>query len=464
MLATSPLCETGTLSICDELYYMRLELQTKQTLQMSPRMEQSLAILGMNDLELTEHLEEFVQKNPLVEIDRPTEREQAKLALSKKLEWLQGDPENKVNYWGGEEPPPIENISEPEEDAYVHLMRQLGETKLEGTLKAATAYLISRLNSDGYLTKEIGELAGEGCPKELLLEALAILQEFDPPGVGARNLGECLALQLKQAGKLTHAREVLVQKHLYDMCTRKWKLVSKQTGIAEEDIKKEYDVIRKLNPRPCAALNTDYTQSYIKPEIFIRHMPDGGFAIEFEERVPRVAIGSYYREMLKNTDDKEVVDYISGQLQNAKWLMNCLESRRKTIHAVVEAIVRRQEGFFLRGENALVPMKLMDIAQMVDLHESTVSRAISGKYLECDFGVYEIKKLFQGTRGNNKGNCQSTVQQVIKRLIENEDGGKPLSDQKLSDLLKEEGLSASRRTVTKYREQLGIAASAFRKS
>ncbi len=441
---------------------MKLQLENRQVQQLYPRMEQSLAVLGMNETQLDEYLENYVDQNPLIEIEKPVPPESENLALSKKLEWLMGRPESGSAQWGGSDASsPMEKVGDVRVNLWDYLIRQLGEMKLVAGLFTCAAYLVGQLDEDGYLPAQPEELPAI-YPSELMRSAADVVKSLDPSGVGAATLEECLCLQLERVGKLTELRKNIIAEHLGNLSRGKWALAAQTLGVPEDTLKEEYALIRTLNPKPGAAIGGSGVTEYIKPELHVKKSGKG-FEIEFDEKMPKMAVGRQYLDMLKNTDDNAVLEYIKGQVKNAEWMMSCLEKRRRTMHAVAGAIVEFQKEFFLRGNCALIPMQLSDIAGMVGMHESTVSRAIAGKYLECDHGVYEIKRLFQGTRGGNKGNCADVVKLAIRKILEKENGIRPFSDQAISILLQREGLAASRRTVTKYREQMGIVASVYRR-
>ncbi len=441
---------------------MELQLQNQQIQKLYPQMELSLAVLGLNEIELCEYLEEYVAENPLVEIEYPEDLASAKYLLEKKIEWMNGTPTGGyVNYADADEPAMGEMIGDDREDAYTCLIRQVGEIRLPPELEACTRFVLNFMDEDGFLTAGIEQAATGRFSPELVQQAITVVQELDPPGVGARNLQECLCLQLQREGKLTNIRERIIEAFLFEICKGKTARIAERLGIDEEQLKQEYELIKGLNPRPCASLNTDGQQKYIVPDIVVRYV-DGCPDIEMNEYVPAVTVSPYYRNMLRCTSSREVVKYIADQLKNAEWLVSCLEKRRQTIRGVALAVAKRQRPLFETG-GAPVPMKMAEIAMETGIHESTVSRAIRGKYIEGAFGVYELRRLFQGgAKGADADISADAIRREIRRIVEEENKRKPLSDSKISELLAERGILVSRRTVAKYREQIGILASNFR--
>lgn len=441
---------------------MQLQIQQKQNLQLNPRMEMSLSILGLDELELLDYLEDYSAQNPLVDIDLAGDILSAEQLLAKKMEWLSEEREREPGISRDEEDFSLEaNLAQTAENAYTVLSNQLGEIKLPKRIRACAQYLLDYLDEDGLLAVGLQTLAEKPYSMSELQEALRIIQEMDPPGVGAENLQQCLVLQLARQGLLTELRTEIIEKYLLELCKGKFQQIAGQLGIDEKTLRAEYDLIKTLNPRPCAALNTDDTQKYIRPDLFV-HCEHGEPVLELNEYVPTISINKTYIRMLKQTKNREVAEYLSKHLNSAKWLMSCLEKRRHTMHAVAETIVELQRKFFLSGPQQLRPMRMADIAQRVGMHESTVSRAVRGKYVQTDFGVFELRRLFQGNKGSNKGHCADPVKHEISRMIAQEDGAHPLSDQEISDRLKQRGMQVSRRTVTKYREQMNIVSSRYR--
>lgn len=445
---------------------MELILQNKQVQQLNPRMEMSLSILGLTEIDLHEYLNQYAENNPLLEIELPEDINLKKAELEKRINFATGA----GDYAGASYPSRDDDsdayntdIRDDADSMYAYLIRQLGEMKLGDKLAKCIRYIFTFLDENGFLKFDMPKTACKQFDTKLIMNAISIIQQrFEPAGIGARSLQECLILQLRRKGQLTNIRKRIINEFLYDMIRGKESAIAKKLDISPKKLSEEYAVIQNLNPKPCASIGMGEQPTYIKPDIIIRTLDEDGFDIDLCAKLPRVTVGKYYIDMLRQTDSRETIDYISKQVSNAKWLMSCLIKRQDTLLKVARALTELQREFFLHGLEFLTPMRLADVAEKIEMHESTVSRAVGGKYIECDHGLMPIKKLFQGTKGNNKGNCSDVVKIAIGKLIDEEDGKKPLSDQKISELLLKQGTNASRRTVAKYREQMGILSSNFR--
>lgn len=329
--------------------------------------------------------------------------------------------------------------------------------------RAVAVFLIGSLDGSGYLRVPLAEAARATQVSGAEAEAvLAVLQSFEPAGVGARNLAECLRLQAVRRGIYEGLVAHLIDRHLDAIAAGAVKEIATAEGVRPADVQLAVDIIRTLNPKPGAAYGTE-TPGYITPDVIVRRQ-GSGYRVELnDEGVPQLRISKLYQHA--EGLDSETQAYISGRFRAALWLIKSIESRRTTIRRVVEEIVRRQRACIEQGPAALVPMTMQEVADAIGVHESTVSRAAAGKYVELPRGIVPIKSFFTANLAAGGAAAYSAVQvkRELAALIEGENPAKPLSDAKLAKLLEERGCAVSRRTVVKYREQLGYASSVKRK-
>jgi len=291
-----------------------------------------------------------------------------------------------------------------------------------------------------------------------------VVQTMDPPGVGARDVRESLMIQLKEMGLEDSLAMRIVRDHLNDFIERKyWKLL-RDLGTTEEELKEAEDIISKLNPKPASANFGDGAMPIV-PDLIVERKDGEYEVIVNDSYVPSLRISPVYRSLLRKRDlDEDVRQYILERLRSARWLLKAIHQRRTTMRKVMEAIVEAQRPFFDRGISYLKPLTLQQIADMVGVHPSTVSRVVSGKYVQTPHGLFPMKFFFSSALGSSDGEVAAkSVMDRIKELIENEDPNDPLSDEQISHKLAEEGVKVARRTVAKYREKMGIPAAKFRR-
>ena len=329
--------------------------------------------------------------------------------------------------------------------------------------RAIAVFLIGSIDGRGYLSVPLAEVARATQASVAEAEAvLSVLQTFEPAGVGARDLAECLRLQAQRRGIYEGLVARLIDVHLDALAAGDFKGIAAAEGVRPADVQLAFDIVRTLNPKPGAAYGAE-APGYITPDVIVRRQGDG-YRVEVNDGdVPQLRISKLYRHATGL--DPETQAYISGRFRAALWLLKSIESRRTTIRRVVEEIVRRQRACIEQGPAALVPMTMQEVADAIGVHESTVSRAAAGKYVELPRGIVPMKSFFTANlaAGGEAAYSAATVKRALVALIEREDPAKPLSDAKLAKLLAEQGCPVSRRTVVKYREQLGIASSVKRK-
>ncbi|WP_418271973.1 RNA polymerase factor sigma-54 [Intestinimonas sp.] len=458
---------------------MELSMSMKQTQTLSPQMMQSMEILQMGSQELLEYIQDQVQENPVLEMEEKYGKGDDTAVLQRKLEWLEStDAQNRYYHQQDtedDEKDPISNygtVDEREENLYLYVLSQLEVMDLEPELLPVGRFLVESLNQNGWLDESVEDLAEElGKPVEEVEKALAAVQSLEPAGVGARNLSECLVLQLQRRHEDSELAIRIARDYLDPLSKSRYGLIAKSLGVCQEEVRTACDLIRTLNPRPGGGFAARENLVYINPDLFVVNFPDHFELLTNDYFFPDLNISGYYCRMLKSTEDNEVKDYLMGKVRQAKWVVHSIEQRRSTLLRCAECILELQEEFFRRGPGHLKPMCLADLAQKVGVHESTVSRTVREKYLQCASGVYPLSYFFSRSLGapaarpGTEENASSPdfAKALLKKLICGEDKRKPLSDQKLCERMAREGCELSRRTVAKYRDELGIPSTTGRK-
>ena len=490
-------------SRCKEAVKQTLQLRLSQHLALTPQLQQSIRLLQLSSLELNQEIEQALQENPLLERDEPSETATYAgagdaLTHTHKEESVPAAQEERERVseieWGhdgmdwptsGSSRNPRDPNDESDVDAGElqaaatslrdHLISQLALSQLSGRERLRVAFLVEALNDDGYLTQELEELvevlpedfAGE--PDEVLEDlqiALNHLQSLDPPGIGARNPRECLLLQLANlsASPENTLAAAVVRDHLEQLAGRDYVRIKKALGCTDEALRDAQTLIRSLNPRPGAQFSQLDTR-YVIPDVTVRKLR-GNWVVQLnQEAMPRLRINRLYANLLRQQRSNGGSN-LSGQLQEAKWLIKNVQQRFDTIARVSQAIVDRQRAFFDHGEVAMRPLTLREIAETVELHESTISRVTTQKYLASPRGIYELKYFFGSHVATDTGGAASStaIRALIKQLVGAENGHKPLSDARIAEILGEQGIVVARRTVAKYRESLSIPPVNLRKT
>jgi len=440
-----------------------LKTELRQDLKLTPQLLQSMEVLQMNSQELLEYLNQISEENPLVEQEESPSLRSAYDELRQKASWIDGGPH------GGSFA--RDDISAPErgaadrqlESLSAFLCDQLDRLRLPTPLLALSRYIAEMVDDDGWLTQDdLDSLLDLNIPQPLINEALTIVQSLDPAGVGARSLSECLLLQLARRDHVSPAVMDIVSRFLPELSRRHYGPISRELNLTVEEIQAAETVISSLEPHPGRAFQIAEPTVYVRPDIFIVELDGELKAVLNEYYLPRVSISDYYSRLLKESDEKDTRDYLQQKMQQAKWLLNSLERRGSTLRACAEAILDAQRPFFAGETGELAPMSLSSLAETLEVHPSTVSRATRGKFLQCRQGTYPLRYFF------NRAVCeQGPSQQAVKRklleLVQNEDPRRPLSDQRLCQSLAGQGIQVARRTVAKYRIELGIRSSTARK-
>ncbi len=461
---------------------MSLKLQQKLSFQMI----QSLKLLQVNTLQLEQMLRNELEMNPVLEAveevdseskdeseqeqtqEREENNEEDLKTSEDDVDWEEYLEEGfDLGYSYNEEKDPNEEKYEPtpvyQETLEEHLIKQITEKKIPKKLRLMVQFIIGSLDVDGYLRMDISDIADyTQSPVFDVEEALHIVQTMDPPGVGARNLRECLMLQLRARGQQEGLAMRIIEEGWELFERLKITELSKRFGVEPRHIQEAIDVLKTLNPKPGYQYASEKPSTII-PDLIVEKI-DGEYVVMLNDRsIPSLHINSEYVKLLKRGSQakSEVKKYIREKFNSASWLIRSIEQRKNTMLRVMYAIIERQRDFFDKGPPNLNPLKLQDIADMIGMHISTVSRVTSNKYVQTSHGIFELKYFFteaisrEGSTGTTDVSTE-LIKNRIKELIENEDGSKPLSDQKIAELLKKEGMPVARRTVAKYREQLKL--------
>lgn len=439
-----------------------LKTELRQQLKLTPQLMQSMEVLQMNSQELLEYLGRLTEENPLLEREDVPDLRDAYQELRQKAVWIDaGIPGASFSHEGAL--PERGAVDRETESLAAFLRDQLERKRLPKPLLALGNYLAELVDEDGYLAEEDLEGLSElNIPQPLIDEALAMLQGLEPAGVGARSLPECLLLQLDRRGNRDPGLREIVRQFLPEIGKKYYGPIAKTLGLSLEEVQAAAETIADLDPRPGQAFQPAEQALYVRPDVFVV-VEDGKPEIVLNEYyLPKITVSDYYLRLLGSTDEEETRTYLRQKMRQAQWLLDSLSRRGSTLRRCAEAVLEAQLPFFQGRTGELAPMNLRSLASALELHPSTVSRAVRGKYLQCRQGTYPLRYFFNRAVGPG-GHSRQAVKQRILELVAAEDPRRPLSDQRLCALLAEEGVQAARRTVAKYRMELGIGSSAARK-
>ncbi|HXE81239.1 MAG TPA: RNA polymerase factor sigma-54 [Vicinamibacterales bacterium] len=467
----------------------KLHTKLVQKLILTPSLQQAIKLLPMSTLELSDLLNQEMVENPLLE-EIPAEDLQPSDAAAADKPEAEQDKRGATDTWDDsdyeyffgdylddgyrprqpqevKELPPIENTLSTTSSLSDHLMWQLSLQTNDDLMREIGAAIIGNLDDDGYLVASFDELAAMGpWTMEDVERALALVQSFDPIGVAARDLQECLTLQIRHLGLAGTPTEKIVTEHLRLLQNHQVQEIARKLGMPLEDLKEHIEIIRHLDPKPGSRFNPTQSQ-YVIPDVYVVKVEDEYVAVLNEDGLPQMRISPVYRRLLdKNSDNSdETRAYVKDKFRSALWLIKSVEQRQKTIHKVATSIINFQKDFLDHGIEHLRPLVLRDVANDIGMHESTVSRVVTNKYMHTPQGVFEMKFFFHSGISSSYGESVSsvTIKQRIRKIIEAEDPRKPLSDSKIVSILQREGLVLARRTIAKYREELKIPTSNQRK-
>lgn len=439
---------------------MDVSIQQTQKLALTPQMEQSLSVLQMGTEELNQCIEEEVLSNPMLDYAKEPEKKEVRRSQGEGIGYYSRRKTEDTDYQSYINAIADEKSEDTELAEYLRM--QLYTKKISPRRQKIGEYLIECLEESGYLKMDMDELAkGIGLSKEELEREIRFMQTLEPCGVFARDLRECLLLQVQGEEQMQRQARLLIEKYLDEIAQNKIPQISKQTGLTTAEITKTIQYIKEeLEPVPGRGYGCANRNEYIYPDITVKEDEKGYRIILNKEKVHTLELNREYLPMLGQVHSSEENKYLKEQYQKAKILIQNIGKREETLAAVAEAIVDWQRDFFDKGKAFLKPMNLLDIAQELDVHESTVSRAVRDKYLECRWGIFELKYFFSN-KTSDGNNCN--VLTCIQEIIRSENKQKPLSDAKIAEQLEKQGIRISRRTVTKYREQMQIPNTQMRK-
>jgi len=486
-----------------------LQLKLGQHLTMTPQLQQAIRLLQLSTLELQQEIQEALESNPLLELIESAPAEEAPTGLSSQgpdpldagaetvgREAPEPDTAEDVaaesipselavdTSWddiyepgtagaaSGEENSDFESYTAEASTLSDHLLWQLNLTPMSETDRMIAMAIIDAIDAEGMLTLSVEDIAESLAPQgeieaDEVLAVLHRIQHFDPLGVGARDLRECLLIQLRQLDTeepaVRHARTI-VDKHIQLLGAKDYATLMRRLHIGEPELKAAILCIQQLNPRPGSALSSG-TAEYVVPDVIVSKR-NGRWLVELNPEIsPRLRINAYYAQMIRRADSSADNVFLRDNLQEAKWFIKSLQSRNETLLKVARCIVERQQGFLEHGPEAMRPMILHDVATAVSMHESTISRVTTQKYMHTPGGIFELKYFFSSHVSTAAGGeCSSVaIRAIIRKLVSAEHPRKPLSDSKIASILEQQGINVARRTIAKYREALGIAPSNERK-
>ena len=455
-----------------------LTIEQVQKLVMTPELIQAIQILQFNTQELESYVEEQLLVNPVLEQAAPEPQEVVVETKQKDdefdwKEYLNNRQYDDISYrqWEDRSSEDKENTYEQYTSSDVtlpeHLMFQLQFAAPKRDCRVVGKYIIESLDENGYMTSSVEEIMeATGATEEKVAKVLDIIHTFDPMGVGAKDLAECLTIQLKQMGQLTETFDRVINEHLEDLANNRLAVIAKDMGISIKEVQDMCDIIRTLEPKPGRSFAAQSDNRYIVPDVIVERVDDEYVVTINENSSPKLMVSSYYQKLLKEADkDDNLNKYLSDRVNSALWLIKSIEQRKQTIYNVVTAVVKHQKDFLDKGNKHMKTLTLKDIAEEVGIHESTVSRSINGKYLQCPRGVFEIKHFFSaGVAGSEgEGISSNSIKEFIKEIVDSEDPKSPCSDQKMVEMLKEKGINISRRTIAKYRDEMHILSSSKRR-
>ncbi len=470
------------------------QMRTDMRLRMAPRMIQSMEILQLPLMALQERIDQELSENPILVDLRETppsetESEDAEAPASKEdadSEPSEYDPDV-ADDWGetfGEthrmsraalseeadrKHDAMQNMASRPRSLHDDLADQLSFLDADPAVRALADYIIYNLDDNGYLNLDLYEVVRDFGGDVTLAQAekaLALVQKLDPPGVGARNLRECLLQQLTPDVPCQDILHVLISNHLDDLQQNRLPTIEKKTGIPIDQIKEAMEHLRRLNPRPGSRYTPESTQ-YVLPDLVVEPNEHGGYDVRLvDDHTPQLSISQYYQKQLKNkATDPAAREFIQKRIQSARWLIESIEQRRNTLLKVAKAIIEHQKDFLDKGPEFIEPLKMQQIADRVHVHVTTVSRAVDDKWVQTPRGIFALKRFFGGgtTTADGEEVAWDTIKQKLLEIIGKEDKQNPLSDEEIVEELGKHGLPVARRTVTKYRRTLRIPSSRQRK-
>jgi len=475
---------------------MRQQMKLTQQLVMTPQLQQAIKLLQLSRLELQDVIKQELEENPV--LDEAPELEDAREADQLELQENEVSPVPEAgdfkevkageetlremdwesyiegyNYSSGEQyhddddRPSYESILTKKGTLFDHLMWQLNLTRLADTESQVGAEIIGNIDEDGYFRASLGDVAAACGVDEPFVEAVLVkIQEFDPVGVAARDLRETLLIQVRHLGMEGSLVEAILRDHLKELETRKYKQIAKEEGVDVNDVFTSAKIIAGLDPKPGRVFSQDEVQ-YISADIFVYKVGDDYVVVLNEEGLPNLRLNPLYagEGRAHRYLDAKAEEYINDKMRSALWLIKSIQQRQRTIYKVARSIVKFQRDFLDRGIEYLKPLVLRDVAEDIGMHESTISRVTTNKYMQTPQGLFELKYFFNSGISMTGGDfiASESVKRKIKEIVDSEDPRRPYSDQRLVEMLADDNITIARRTITKYREMLRIGSSSERK-
>jgi len=473
---------------------LKQAMKLSQRIIMTPQLQQAIKFLQLSQLELCQVVDQEMEMNPLLEELPPQADERApeeespesthneeplpevriKETLREDVDW-----EAYINEYNtawassaheeGDDRGSFESFISPKTNLFSYLMWQLQVSELNDVQKEVGRYIVGNIDPDGYLSASIENIMkATDRSREEVVEVLYAIHEFDPVGVGARDNSECLLIQLRFRGLGGSIAEKIVTDHINQLERRQYHQIAKSLGVSLEKVLDAVSIISSLELKPGLFYNDEET-IYITPDVYVYRIGDEFHIVLNDDGLPKLRISSFYKEIFarKDTVSQTTKEYIKEKLKSASWLIKSIHQRQRTIYKVAESLVKFQKGFFESGPSCMKPMILKDVADDIEMHESTVSRVMNNKYIYTPYGVYELRYfLNSGIQSVNGMDmiASLSVKDRIKKIIKDEDKSKPYSDQEIATMLKRSNIDIARRTVAKYREMLGILPSNQRKN
>jgi RNA polymerase sigma-54 factor len=471
---------------------LKQQIKLAQQLVMTPQLQQAIKLLQLNRLELAQTLRQEIEQNPLLEEislgELEPEADPSSLPSGEEQSVPEPDKDKAINLeetspsmqeidWEdytnqyestisfSRETPDSNRLSRldfvaKKPNLQSHLQWQLTHTDLTPEEREIGNYIIGNLNPDGFLDLSTEEIARDiGCDEQLVIKAIGVIQDMDPSGVCARNVKESLLLQLERLNLTDTLPEEIIKNHLHSLEIKNYGLIAKGTGHPMKDVLAAIDIITRLNPFPGRQYSDEDTH-YITPDVYVHKVGNDYLIVLNDEGLPRLKVSSVYQEILENEANVEAgtKHYLQDKLKEAMWLIKSIQQRQRTIYKVMESILKFQRGFFDNGIDKLKPLILRDVADDIEMHESTVSRVTSNKYVHTPRGIFELKFFFSTAIQQDAGEALAakSLKERIRNLVKEEDPNKPLTDNAISSIFQKEGIKIARRTVAKYREQMGI--------
>jgi RNA polymerase sigma-54 factor len=475
---------------------LKQSLSLSQQLIMTPQLQQAIKLLQLSRLELLETITQEMETNPLLDEQSPGDTEGDNIeivedtisspeeqpakevtidenATNDTVDWETYISEYNTNWadtpYQGKEAPAFENMNQEKTSLNSHLMWQLSLSHLDEKQKEIGVQIIGNIDEDGYLQITMEELCdATGCTEEEVLSTLSAIQNFDPIGVGARDTRECLLIQARFQNLAGTIVEKIIMDHMDNLENKRYDKIAKALSTGMPEVLKAVEIITNLEPKPGRLYSEDDT-IYISPDIYVFKVGDDYEIVLNEDGLPKLKINSYYKEILNDNGaspgDEKTKEYILDKMKSAAWLIKSIHQRQRTIYKVTESIVQFQRKFFDHGVTHLKPLVLRDVAEHIQMHESTISRVTTNKYVHTPQGVFELKYFFNSAINSMEGDsiASESVKEHIRNIIKSENKSNPYSDQEVADMLKNYNIDVARRTVAKYRETLGILPSRKRR-